>query len=54
MKEEKRKCTFCNEYIADDKELTYTEDSEPCHEKCLKDFEEFWDKRDEFFDLMGW
>jgi hypothetical protein len=46
-------CTFCDTEISDN-ELTYTEDSEPSHKKCLDKFEQHWKDRDEMMDLMGY
>ena len=45
-------CTFCEKEITET-ELTYTEDTEPSHIKCLEDFNKHWEGRAEMMDLMG-
>ncbi len=45
-------CTFCGDKISAN-DLTFTEDAEPAHKVCLEKFEEHWEDRDEFFDLIG-
>lgn len=46
-------CTFCEKEIIET-ELTYTEDAEPSHIKCLKDFNKHWEDRAKMMDLMGY
>ena len=46
-------CTFCEKEIVET-ELTYTEDAEPSHTKCLEDFNKHWEDRNEMMDLMGY
>ena len=46
-------CTFCEKEIVET-ELTYTEDAEPSHTKCLEDFNKHWEDRTEMMDLMGY
>jgi hypothetical protein len=46
-------CTFCGKEI-NKNELTYTEDAETSHIKCLAEFEKHWDDRQEALDLMGY
>jgi|LSQX01.1.fsa_nt_gb hypothetical protein len=46
-------CTFCEKEIIET-ELTYTEDAEPSHIKCLEDFNKHWEDRAEMMDLMGY
>ena len=46
-------CTFCEKEIIET-ELTYTEDAEPSHIKCLEDFNKHWEDRHETIDLMGY
>jgi hypothetical protein len=46
-------CAFCGKEI-NKNELTYTEDAESSHIKCLAEFEKHWDDRQEALDLMGY
>lgn len=46
-------CAFCEKEIIES-ELTYTEDAEPSHIKCLEDFNKHWEDRAEMMDLMGY
>ena len=46
-------CTFCKKQVIDT-ELTYTEDAEPTHIKCLEKFNKHWEDRTEMIDLMGY
>lgn len=48
-----RHCTFCEKEIKDKEDITYTEDAEIAHSKCLQAFEQHWKDRDETLDLMG-
>ena len=45
-------CTFCQLEI-EDWQLTYTEDAEACHVKCLLDHEQYWKDTYEYFNLFG-
>ena len=47
-------CTFCENEIKDKEDVSYTEDAEIAHSKCLKAFEKHWEDRDEALDLMGY
>lgn len=46
-------CTFCVKKISE-AELTYTEDAEPAHIKCLENFNKHLEDRTEAIDLMGY
>lgn len=46
-------CTFCEKEVIES-ELTYTEDAEPAHIKCLENFNKHWEDRNETIDLMGY
>lgn len=46
-------CTFCDKEIIET-ELTYTEDAEPSHIKCLEYFNKHWEDRAEMMDLMDY
>lgn len=46
-------CTFCEKEVTE-VELTYTEDAEPAHIKCLENFNKHWEDRTEMIDLMGY
>jgi len=48
-----RHCTFCEKEIKDKEDVSYTEDAEIAHSKCLQAFEQHWKDRDEALDLMG-
>jgi hypothetical protein len=45
-------CNYCDELI--NESVSYTEDAEPAHEQCIKDFEKHWEDRQETMDLMGY
>ena len=47
-------CTFCENEIKDKEDVSYTEDAEIAHSKCLKAFDKHWEDRDEALDLMGY
>ena len=47
-------CTFCKKEIKDKEDVSYTEDAEITHNKCLKAFNKHWEDRDEALDLMGY
>ena len=49
-----RHCTFCEKEIKDKEDISYTEDAEIAHSKCLQSFEQHWKDRDEALDLMGY
>lgn len=49
-----RHCTFCGKEIKDKEDISYTEDAEIAHSKCLQAFEQHWKDRDEALDLMGY
>jgi hypothetical protein len=46
-------CTFCKKEVVET-ELTYTEDAEPAHIKCLDSFNKQWEDRSELIDLIGY
>ena len=46
-------CTFCEKEIHSI-ELTYTEDAETAHKKCLEDYNKHWEDRTEMMNLMGY
>lgn len=46
-------CTFCGKEI-NKSELTYTEDAELTHIKCLESFNKNWEDRTEMMDLLGY
>lgn len=46
-------CVFCGKEI-NKIELTYTEDAESAHLKCLENFNKNWNDRTEMMDLMGY
>lgn len=46
-------CTFCEKEVTEI-ELTYTEDAEPAHIKCLENFNKHWKDRTEMMDLIGY
>ena len=45
-------CTYCDKPIKET--IVYTEDAEPAHEQCLKNFEKHWEDRQEMMDLLGY
>tara|TARA_B110000211_G_scaffold137396_1_gene157162 strand:+ start:849 stop:1058 length:210 start_codon:yes stop_codon:yes gene_type:complete len=49
-----RHCTFCEKQIKDIEDISYTEDAEITHSKCLQAFEQHWKDRGESLDLMGY
>lgn len=49
-----RQCTFCEKQIKDIEDISYTEDAEIAHRKCLQAFEQHWKDRDEALDIMGY
>ena len=49
-----RHCTFCEKEIKDKENVSYTEDAEIAHSKCLQAFEQHWEDRDEAIDLIGY
>jgi len=46
-------CTFCGKEI-NPIELSYTEDAEPSHIKCLVNKIKYWEDKREDMDLMGY
>jgi len=46
-------CTFCEKEIHST-QLTYTEDAEMVHKKCLDDYNKYWEDRNEMMDLIGY
>ena len=46
-------CTYCEKEVIET-ELTYSEDAEPAHIKCLENFNKHWEDRNETIDLMGY
>jgi len=46
-------CTFCQKEVIES-ELTYTEDAEPSHIRCLENFNKHWEDRTEIMDLIGY
>ena len=49
-----RYCTFCEKEIKYKEDVSYTEDAEIAHSRCLQDFEQHWKDRDEALDLIGY
>ncbi len=47
-------CTFCKEEIKSNEIITYTEDGVESHMRCQKIFEDHWNDREKFLDLMGY
>ena len=39
-------CTFCGKGIKDKEDVSYTEDAEIAHSKCLQSFEQNWKDRE--------
>jgi len=49
-----RICTFCKKPIENFELLVYTEDEEAAHYECLMNFEQHWEDRTDYMDLIGY